>query len=202
MDHDVRVAALLNVEQPLGVLVALLAGELGMDFRYTALVATFEEAIGFDELAHAACMVDVLRHHQHERVHQRLLILLGVGRKLDLHMLVVMDPVFELDALQRVLIDRLRVEVGAGADRRLLDVAFLHRLGQIVAIDDVLERGRLGPDALRCRGDLQAKDRIKFIDGGTPKGIAARIHPLRHREAGFSASSFGNLVLSMLAFSD
>lgn len=98
----------------MGVLVAFLAGQLGVDFGNPPLVATVEEGFGFDELSHAPGVVRVLRHHQHEGVDRPHFVLLGVGRKLDFHMLVVVDAVFELDALQRVLINGFRVEVGAG----------------------------------------------------------------------------------------
>ena len=70
------------------------------------------------------------------------LILTSVGLKLDLHMLVIVDAVLQLDPFEHVLADALRIEVCPRAHRWLLDVAILHGLRQVIAVNNVLERLR------------------------------------------------------------
>jgi hypothetical protein len=75
------------------VLVTLFAGQLGVNLDHTVLVAATEELVRLHEFAHLPSVVGVLRHDQHERMHERHLVLLGIGLKSDLHMLVVVDAI-------------------------------------------------------------------------------------------------------------
>ena len=182
MDHDVGVGVPLDVEQPLGVVVAFLAGQLGMDFRHPALVAPFEKAIGLQEGPHAASVIGILLDHQHEWMDGPHLVLAGIGLQGDLDVLVVVNAVLQLDPLKGLFVEVLRIEVGAGADRRLLDEAIGHRLGQVVAVDHIAEGHRPGAHGLRCRGDFEAEDRLQLVDRIVASGTTVAVRLVHQQD--------------------
>jgi hypothetical protein len=113
-----------------------------------------------------SCVRGIVRHNQHERLHQRLLVLPRVDLELDLGVFVNADAVFELEAFEGLVIVVLHVEVLAGGNGGLFDKAVVHGAGKRIAVDDVLEGDWAGSLLdLRGRGQLQPEDGVKFVDG-------------------------------------
>ena len=93
------------------------------------------------------------------------------------HVVVVVDGVFELDALQLRGTDGLRIEVLARSDGGFLDEAVRHRLAERVAVDHVLERDGLRAHGLGRSGQFEAKNGLKTVDGvrAGARAIAVRL---------------------------
>ena len=188
VDHDLRGAVRLHGDQPRHGVVVLLAAQRGVNLDHVALVAPAEEVVGLDHPPQLAGVGGVLRHDQHEGMHQWPAGLPGVQVQLHLHVLMGVDAVLQLDALQLGGGDRGRVEVLARGDGRLLDEAVLHRFGQAVAEDDVAELLRPGAHALGRGGQLQPEYRAQLGDGAHAGlgAVAVRLVHQQHqiRQAG------------------
>src|ERR1700720_4584270 len=110
-------------------------------------------------------MIRVLGDYQHERLYDWLAIVSGKYLQLDLGILVDSDAVLQLQFFETSLVVVLDVKVLSCGDGWFFYEPVLHRIGQRIAVDHVLEV--LSPSAnldLRSGGEFQTQDRLQFID--------------------------------------
>ena len=130
MDHDLGwVVGIFHREKLLDRLVAFLSGLVRVNRDDTALVAAFEERVAADRLHKRIGVDGVLRHHQHERLDDLLVVLARVDFELHLGVLVDADAIFELQRLQPLFIVVGRVEILARRNGGFLDEPIVQGAG-------------------------------------------------------------------------
>ena len=165
MDHDLhRIFGILHVQKQTGVCLSLGAFLLGMDDDCFIAVCAVAEFIGFDKTFHPRCVVSILTHNKHKRLHDRLAVIGGIDLQLAFGAFVTGYAVQEHHFIELLVTEIIKIDVGAGDRKRGAGITILDGLGQRILKYHILERHLFCTLGHKRRGgQFQSEQWFQFV---------------------------------------